>query len=96
MRNLVWLGWYQDQGENQDLGDLQGRLDLQVQPVAREFQERLEIQDQWVSQVIVDQMGCRENLDLMENLELQVPQENQDFQDLRVLEDSQDSQVTQD
>ncbi|KAG7236193.1 hypothetical protein INR49_001311 [Caranx melampygus] len=74
----------------QDLPANQPHLGVQV--VVRESQETLEIQDKWGSQVIEDQMGYQENLDLMENLDLQVPQENRDFQDLWVQEDSQDSQ----
>lgn len=76
--------------------DFQGRLDHKVQLVAREFPERLEIQDQWESQAIGDQRDHQEKLDLMENLDLQVQQENQDFQDLQEQEDSLDFQVIQD
>lgn len=96
MRNLLWLRWYQEQGVKQDHEDLLECLDHKVQVVAREFQERLEIQDQWVNQDIEDLMGHRENLDLMENLDLQALQESQDFQDLRVQEVFQDFQVYQD
>lgn len=96
VRSLVWLGWYQDQGVRQDHEDLQDSLGHRAQVVVREFQERLEKQDKWVSRVTADQTGHQEKLDLMENLDLQVLQESQDFQDLWVQEDSQDFQVIQD
>lgn len=96
MRNLVWLGWCQDQGVNKGHEDFQGHPDHQVHLVVREFQERLGIQDQWASQVIGDQMDLQEKPDLMEKLGLLEQLENQDFQDLWVQEDSQDFQVFQD
>lgn len=80
----------------QDHEEFQGHLDHKVQVVVREFQERLENQDKWVSQVLEDQMGHKENQELMEKLDLQVLQVNKDSQDLRVQEDSQDFQVVQD
>lgn len=80
----------------QDQEDPQGCQDHQAQVVVREFQETLEIQGKWVNQVIEDQMGLLEKLDLMVNQDLQVPQGSQDFLDQRVQEGFRDFQVIQD
>lgn len=81
---------------NQDHEDSLVPLEHKVRPEVRESREKLEILDQWVSQVSVDQMDCLENLDSMEDLDLQVHQERLVSPDQRVPEVFQDFQVIQD
>ncbi|KAF7650625.1 hypothetical protein LDENG_00122760 [Lucifuga dentata] len=63
MRSLALLEWCKEQGVKQDHEDLQGSLDHKVQAVLKEFQEKLENQDQWVNQDIEALMDHQENLD---------------------------------
>lgn len=73
----------------QDHGDPLGSLVLPAHPEVRASQERPETQAQWVNRDTEDQTGRQGNQDLMENPELQVPQETLVFLDQWGREDSQ-------